>query len=105
MTPREAGIQAFYADESTSNTLQGLNAAFDAYEAGLANEWEVEAKALPLGHEHNGRGKSTYNWYRFFIGKLRDRASKWPAHPDQTSPMTVGPEEFFEADHSKAKEG
>jgi hypothetical protein len=33
MTPREAGIQAFYADESTSNTLQGLNAAFDAYEA------------------------------------------------------------------------
>lgn len=33
MTPREAGIQAFYADESTTNTLQGLNAAFDAYEA------------------------------------------------------------------------
>lgn len=33
MTPREAGIQAFYADEGTSNTLQGLNAAFDAYEA------------------------------------------------------------------------
>jgi len=31
--PREAGIQAFYADEGTSNTLQGLNAAFDAYEA------------------------------------------------------------------------
>ena len=33
MTPREAGIQAFYADEGTTNTLQGLNAAFDAYEA------------------------------------------------------------------------
>lgn len=39
MTPREAGIQAFYADEGTSNTLQGLNAAFDAYEAaGLAED-------------------------------------------------------------------
>ncbi|MRX31883.1 hypothetical protein [Aminobacter sp. MDW-2] len=35
MTPREAGIQAFYADESTTNTLQGLNAAFDAYEAAI----------------------------------------------------------------------
>lgn len=38
MTPREAGIQAFYADESTTNTLQGLNAAFDAYEAAASNE-------------------------------------------------------------------
>ena len=40
MPPREAGIQAFYADEGTSNTLQGLNAAFDAYEAAEATECE-----------------------------------------------------------------
>lgn len=40
MTPREAGIQAFYADEGTTNTLQGLNAAFDAYEAAFASEME-----------------------------------------------------------------
>lgn len=47
MTPREAGIQAFYADESTSNTLQGLNAAFDAYEAALQREpvaWQSRAR-------------------------------------------------------------
>lgn len=31
MTPREAGERAFYADEG--NTLSGLKAAFDAYEA------------------------------------------------------------------------
>lgn len=45
MTPREAGIQAFYADESTSNTLQGLNAAFDAYEAAakLAHDEIIQA--------------------------------------------------------------
>lgn len=44
MTPREAGIQAFYADESTTNTLQGLNAAFDAYEAAAGvTEEMVEA--------------------------------------------------------------
>lgn len=44
MTPREAGIQAFYADESTSNTLQGLNAAFDAYEAAIWQPIETAPK-------------------------------------------------------------
>ena len=51
MTPREAGIQAFYADESTTNTLQGLNAAFDAYEAAA----KPRIKALEWGdHEIHG---------------------------------------------------
>lgn len=46
MTPREAGIQAFYADEGTTNTLQGLNAAFDAYEAASPDFYAAASKLL-----------------------------------------------------------
>lgn len=62
IAPREAGIQAFYADESTTNALQGLNAAFDAYEAasdlrdkfaglalaGMTGQWLVTGTPVPL---------------------------------------------------------
>lgn len=48
MTPREAGIQAFYADESTTNTLQGLNAAFDAYEAAVGLPHIVEYRRIDM---------------------------------------------------------
>jgi len=57
MTPREAGIQAFYADESTSNTLQGLNAAFDAYEAAARRRDADILKALKELCEVSGRSR------------------------------------------------
>ena len=81
MTPREAGIQAFYADESTSNTLQGLNAAFDAYEVAkpdrrvqdilLEAAEAAGAKANDLRHDDASR-----RGYMFAAHLIRSALSK-----------------------------
>ena len=121
MTPREAGIQAFYADESTSNTLQGLNAAFDAYEAVAGQPAIAELKwtqKAPPGREHEpfvywaaGLG-GHYSAERDGLLWMADDEFTWQQHPTQAAAKAAAQADYearirsvLVPAPSKAKEG
>ena len=50
-------------------------AELEALELALS-EFEKETKGLPIGHEHEGRGCSSFNWRSFCSREIRGKAAR-----------------------------
>lgn len=65
----------FHQSAYAGRTLDALEAIVmeerNAVIEAAAARWEADAKALPVQHEHPGRGQSTYNWQMHFARELR----------------------------------
>ena len=50
----------------------------------LLNAYDAETATVPLGHEHIGRGRSTYNWRREVVRELRELSKALPTIKEPT---------------------
>ena len=71
----DSAINMHAADSQRIHELEAAlaTARADALES-VADHFNDMACACPVGHEHQGRGASSYNWIRHHEKKIRDFA-------------------------------